>query len=59
MTEEDTRLGANQAGEDLPAEIKRRQDRLAKIEAAKKRIEERQAEADQDRGRHPMTNSAR
>jgi transposase len=51
--EEDARLGGNQAGEDLPAELKRRQDRLTKIEAAKKRIEERQAEADRERGRHP------
>jgi transposase len=51
--QEDARLGANQADEDLPAELKRRQDRLAKIEAAKKRIEARQAEADRERGRHP------
>jgi transposase len=51
--QEDARLGANQADEDLPAELKRRQDRLAKIEAAKQRIEARQAEADRERGRHP------
>jgi transposase len=51
--EEDARLGANQTDEDLPAELKRRQDRLAKIEAAKKRIEARQAQADRERGRHP------
>jgi transposase len=51
--QEDARLGVNQADEDLPAELKRRQDRLAKIEAAKKRIEARQAEADRERGRHP------
>jgi transposase len=51
--EEDARLGENQAEEDLPAELKRRQDRLGKIEAAKRRIEERQAEADRERGRHP------
>ena len=34
-------------------ELKRRQDRLAKIEAAKQRLEERQAQADRERGRHP------
>lgn len=51
--QEDARLGVSQAGEDLPGELQRRQDRLAKIEAAKKRIEARQAEADRERGRHP------
>ena len=51
--EEDARLGEDQAEEDLPGEIKRREDRLAKIEAAKSRIEARQAEADRERGRHP------
>jgi DDE family transposase len=51
--QEDARLGANQADEDLPSELQRRQDRLAKIEAAKKRLEARQAEADRERGRHP------
>jgi transposase len=51
--QEDARLGANQAEKDLPAELERREDRLAKIEAAKRRIEARQAEADRERGRHP------
>ncbi len=51
--QEDARLGANQPDDDLPEELRRRQDRLAKIEAAKKRIEARQAEADRERGRHP------
>lgn len=51
--QDDARLGDSQAEEDLPAELKRRQDRLAKIEAAKSRIEARQAEADRERGRHP------
>lgn len=51
--EEDACLGADEAGDDLPAELKGRQDRLAKIEAAKRRLEQRQAEADQERGRHP------
>jgi transposase len=51
--EEDARLGAEQADEQLPQELQRRQDRLAKIEAAKQRLEERQAQADRERGRHP------
>jgi transposase len=36
---------------DLPAEIKRREDRLQAIEAAKARLEARQREADEARGR--------
>ena len=51
--EEDAQLGADQADEQLPEELQRRQDRLAKIEAAKQRLEERQAQADRERGRHP------
>jgi transposase len=51
--EEDARLGADQAEEQLPQELQRRQDRLAKIQAAKARMEERQAQADRERGRHP------
>jgi transposase len=51
--EEDARLGVDQADEDLPSELQRRQERLAKIEAAKRRLEARQAEADRERGRHP------
>ncbi len=43
----------DQSEEPLPQELKRRQDRLAEIEAAKQRLEERQAEADRERGRHP------
>src|SRR5438876_5256018 len=38
---------------DLPAEIKRREERLAVIQAAKVRLEERQREADVARGRSP------
>jgi transposase len=41
----------NQPEVDLPAEIKRREDRLKVIAAAKARLEERQREADQARGR--------
>ena len=38
---------------DIPAELARRQERLAAIEAAKQRLEERQREADLQRGRQP------
>jgi transposase len=51
--QEDERLGKDTAGEDLPAELGRRQERLARIEAAKQRLKARQAEADRERGRHP------
>ena len=52
--QEDAQWGADQSEEPLPQELKRRQDRLAKIEAAKQRLEERQAQADVgERGRHP------
>lgn len=51
--QEDAQWGADQSEEPLPQELKRRQDRLAKIEAAKQRLEERQAQADRDKGRHP------
>ena len=39
---------------DIPAELARRQQRLAAIEAAKQRLEERQREADIQRGRQPQ-----
>jgi transposase len=51
--QEDARLGMDQVDEDLPLELQRRQERLVKIEAAKARVEARQAEADRERGRHP------
>jgi transposase len=51
--QEDTRFGVDQADEQLPLELRRREVRLAKIEAAKARLEARQAEADRERGRHP------
>jgi hypothetical protein len=51
--QEDARFGADQAGEELPLELQRREERLGKIEAAKARLEARQAEADRERGRHP------
>jgi transposase len=52
--QEDTHLGVDQAAEEhLPMELRRREQRLAKIEAAKTRLEARQAETDRERGRHP------
>ena len=50
--QEDRKYGRDRAGEDLPAEISRRRDRLATIQAAKARLEARQREADLKRGRH-------
>ena len=51
--QEDVQFGVDQAEPDLPMELQRRQERLAKIETAKARLEARQAEADRERGRHP------
>lgn len=51
--QEDARWGADQGEEQLPEELQRRQQRLAKIEAAKARLEQRQAQADREQGRHP------
>lgn len=51
--EEDARLGVDQADEQLPLELRRREQRLATIEAAKARLEARQAQSDRDRGRNP------
>ncbi len=42
---------------DIPAEIERRQTRLAAIEAAKARLEERQRQSDTQRGRTPDDDS--
>ncbi|MGA8786782.1 MAG: IS1182 family transposase [Polaromonas sp.] len=43
----------NEADLDIPAELERRQARLAAIEAAKARLEERQRQSDTQRGRSP------
>lgn len=51
--QEDAQWGADQGEEQLPEDLKRRHDRLAKIQAAKARLEERQAQTDRDQGRHP------
>jgi transposase len=52
-TSEDATHGPDGAGDDLPAELQRREARLATIAAAKARLEARQAEADRQRGRTP------
>lgn len=49
---EDSRFGTEYTGEELPEEISRRRQRLATIRAAKVRLEDRQREADEARGRH-------
>jgi transposase len=51
--QEDAQGGVGQGEQQLPEELKRRQDRLAKIQAAQARVEERQAQADREQGRHP------
>ena len=50
---EDGRFGEAFRGDELPDELSRRRDRLAAIEAAKSRLEARQREADDARGRKP------
>jgi transposase len=50
---EDAALGPDVRGDELPAELQRREDRLAKIAAAKARLEARQAAADREKGRTP------
>ena len=50
---EDARLGADVRGDELPAELRRREDRLAAIRAAKARLEAQQRAADDARGRQP------
>jgi len=51
--QEDAQWGADQGEQQLPEELKRRHDRLAKIQAAKARLEELQAQADREKGRDP------
>ena len=45
--------GEEKRGDELPEELRRREDRLAKIEAAMERLKARQAEEDRQKGRHP------
>jgi transposase len=50
---EDAAEGPDVRGGELPAELQRRETRLATIQAAKARLEARQAEADRQNGRTP------
>jgi transposase len=50
---EDAAHGPDVRGDELPAELQRREDRLAKIAAAKARLEARQAADDREKGRTP------
>jgi transposase len=50
---EDAEHGPDVRGDELPAELQRREERLAKIAAAKARLEARQAEEDRQKGRTP------
>ena len=50
---EDAEHGPDVRGDELPAEVHRREDRLAKIAAAKARLEARQADEDRQKGRTP------
>ncbi len=50
---EDARFGEDFRGDELPGELSRREDRLAAIRAAKARLEARQRDADEARGRKP------
>ena len=49
--EEDAELGESVRGDELPDELKRREPRLAAIEAAKARLEAEQRVRDRERGR--------
>jgi len=50
---EDATHGPEVRGDELPAELQRRTTRLATIQAAKARLEARQADADRQKGRTP------
>ena len=50
---EDERYGEDARGDELPEELKRREDRLAAIREAKARLEAEQRAADDARGRKP------
>lgn len=49
---EDRRYGADQRGDEVPAELARRERRLKTIQAAKARLKTRQQEQDAQAGRH-------
>ncbi len=50
---EDEQYGSAGRGDGIPQELARREDRLAAIQAAKQRLEKRQKEADDEKGREP------
>jgi transposase len=49
---EDQEYGSEKRGDEIPEELQRRESRLKKIREAKKRLEERQAEEDRQKGRY-------
>jgi transposase len=49
---EDQEYGSEKRGDELPEELQRRESRLKTIREAKKRLEERQAEEDRQKGRY-------
>src|SRR5260370_7723593 len=49
--EEDTRYGRDQTGDELPAELARRETRLRRIREAKRALEERAEEEAQSKGK--------
>ena len=51
--EEDARLGKEVRGDELPEELRRREDRLRAIEAPREWLEAAQRRADDERGREP------
>ena len=51
--QEDKRYGKDHRGNELPVELKRREDRLRTIQEARLRLEARQREADEEQGRKP------
>jgi hypothetical protein len=51
--EEDQRYGTDRRGDELPGELATREKRLATIQAAMTRLEERQRAADEEAGRKP------
>jgi transposase len=55
--QEDALYGEECSGEDIPEELKPREQRLKKIRAAMDRLKSRQAEADRQKGRSPEKKS--
>jgi len=51
--EEDKRYGKDRRGDELPAELSRREQRLQTIREARARLEARQREIDEENGREP------